>query len=157
LYFWGVKNHAFMILFYNQDVTYKVCNRRAIKHWLNDVIVSEKHHQGDINIIFCSSDFLRNMNVRFLQHDYCTDVITFPYDDERHRVSGDVFIDIYTVNDNALYYAVPFENELLRVMVHGVLHLLDYNDGSVEESVIMKSKEDHYLSLFTEVYSERKL
>jgi len=81
-----------MILFYNQDVTYKVCNRRAIKHWLNDVIVSEKHHPGDINIIFCSSDFLRNMNVRFLQHDYCTDVITFPYDDERHRVSGDVLL-----------------------------------------------------------------
>ncbi len=146
-----------MILFYNQDVTYRVCNRRAIKHWLNNVIISEKHCPGDINIIFCSSEYLRNMNVRFLQHDYCTDVITFPYDDERHRVSGDVFIDINTVNDNALYYKVTFYNELLRVMVHGVLHLLGYNDESEEEKVIMRSKEDYYLLLFTEDYGERKL
>lgn len=136
-----------MILFHSLDSSFLLINKRLTKAWLNKVIQEEGSKAGDINIVFCSSDYLLEMNRHFLHHDYFTDVITFPYESPSGSISGDVFIDVETVKTNAQGYHVSFENELSRVMVHGVLHLLGYLDATPEEAAQIHAKEDTYLQL----------
>ncbi len=107
---------------------------------------SEVRRVGDISIIFCSDNYILDVNMRYLQHDYFTDIITFDYC-EGDRLSGDLFISVDSVRENALFYGTTFENELNRVMVHGILHLIGYDDHTDEEKKVMRSKEDYYLSL----------
>ncbi len=113
---------------------------------INDLIKSEKKNKGEISFIFCSDKYLLEINKEYLQHDYYTDVITFDYS-ENNIISGDIFISIDRVKENADTYKVSFENELYRVMLHGVLHLVGYNDKTKEEQKIMRQKEDEYLNL----------
>ena len=101
---------------------------------------------GDISIIFCSDPYILDINQRYLQHDYFTDIITFDYC-EGKVLSGDLFISIDTVRENAAEYGASFEEELNRVMVHGLLHLIGYDDHTPEEQKEMRSKEDYYLSI----------
>ena len=101
---------------------------------------------SEIAFVFCSDDYLLDINQRFLAHDYYTDVITFDYSIES-SISGDVFVSIDRVAENAAQVGVSFENELHRVLVHGVLHLLGYKDKTSEEKAVMTDKEDFYLSL----------
>jgi rRNA maturation RNase YbeY len=109
--------------------------------------LSEQNELGDVNYIFCSDAYLLEINRRYLSHDYYTDVITFDYTDGK-LVSGDIFISIDTVSFNASDLDIDFDKELLRVMFHGVLHLLGYKDKSDEDIAKMRSAEDRCLSFF---------
>lgn len=110
------------------------------------VAESEIRRLGDISIIFCSDPYILDINMRYLQHDYFTDIITFDYC-EGNTLSGDLFISIDSVRENALTYGSEFSDELNRVMVHGLLHLIGYDDHTPEDQVVMRQKEDYYLSL----------
>ena len=110
------------------------------------VAASEIRNMGDINIIFCSDNYILDVNMKYLQHDYFTDIITFDYC-EKDILSGDLFISIDSVRENALFYGTEFSDELNRVMVHGLLHLIGYDDHTEEEIATMRSKENYYLEL----------
>ena len=100
---------------------------------------------GDINIIFCSDNYVLDVNIKYLSHDYFTDIITFDYC-EGNTLSGDLFISVDSVKENSIFYNTEFQTELNRVIVHGVLHLAGYDDHSDEDIKIMRTKEDYYLS-----------
>ena len=134
-----------MIRFNIEDVRFNLKNRMVLKKWLANVASEESRRVGELNFIFCSDDYLLDINSRFLNHDYYTDVITFDYSED-NRIAGDIFISVDTVRVNAEEYCQTFENELFRVMVHGVLHLCDYGDHSDEEKKQMRAKEDYYLA-----------
>ncbi len=134
-----------MINFCCEDTRFVFKGKRAAKSWLAEVVASEGKTFGDISIIFCSDAYLLELNKKYLNHDYFTDIITFDYC-EGEVVSSDIFISVDSVRANAVEYGVPFENELHRVMVHGILHLVGYDDHSEEEVRVMRSKEDFYLA-----------
>lgn len=113
--------------------------------WITDICKSEKHILGNINLIFCSDAYLLNINKVYLNHDYYTDIITFDYYEK--NISGDLFISIDRVNDNATTIGVDFKDELHRVVAHGCLHLLGYGDESVQEKELMTKKENAALNL----------
>lgn len=113
--------------------------------WLSKVCDLEQKSIKEINIIFCSDEYLLAMNKEYLSHDYYTDIITFDYYTE--AITGDLFISIDRVRENALMNNVSFDNELRRVIAHGVLHLLGYGDKSEEESILMRKKENAALAL----------
>ena len=144
-----------MIHFYNQDCNYLPTKRLVLRRWIEEVISSEGYEVGEINYIFCSSEFHRQMNRDFLGHDYFTDVITFEEREGRvaeRVVSGEVYIDVATVTDNAeLYNALPI-NEMRRVIVHGALHLCGYKDKSAWAEKNMRRMENKYLKLLREKY-----
>ncbi len=111
------------------------------------VLSNENRTLGEINYIFCSDEYLLNINKQYLKHDYYTDVISFDYSED-DIISGDIFISVDTVKDNAKEYDVEFEKELARVMVHGVLHFIGYKDKTDEDAKQMRQKENQYLPLF---------
>lgn len=107
---------------------------------------SEIKTLGDISIIFCSDNYILDVNLRYLHHDYFTDVITFDYC-EGNRLSGDLFISVDSVRENAVEFGTEFDDELHRVIVHGLLHLIGYDDHTLEDQKLMREKEDYYLGL----------
>jgi rRNA maturation RNase YbeY len=113
--------------------------------WIEKSIEKEKRIPGDINIIICSDDYLYEMNINYLKHDTFTDIITFDYSEE-NSVSGDLFISIERVRENAKKFSGRVENELHRVIIHGILHLCGYDDKTDEEKGKMRQKENDYLS-----------
>ena len=115
--------------------------------WVNRVLNSEKAKSGTINFVFCDDDYLLNINKKFLDHDTYTDIITFDYS-EKEVISGDIFISIDRVKENAVRFRQKFSNELLRVMAHGLLHLLGYNDKTEKEIKEMRLKEDDKIKMF---------
>ena len=123
-------------------------NKRKIKNWLKDTIVNEKKKVGDINYIFCSKQYLKKMNNDYLSKNYETDVISFDFSKD-NKISGDIYISSETVKKNSIIFNVCFNNELKRVMVHGLLHLLNYNDKSNQELQIMREKENFYINLIS--------
>lgn len=135
-----------MISYFTEDVVFKFKNKRLNNKWLTLVAESEVKRIGDISIIFCSDSYILDINIRYLHHDYFTDIITFDYT-EGDRLSGDLFISLDTVRANAAEYGSDFETELNRVMVHGVLHLIGYDDHSSADKKLMREKEDYYLLL----------
>ncbi len=136
-----------MISYFSEETPFVLKGRQRNNRWLRLVAESEIRRIGDVNIIFCSDNYLLDVNRRFLGHDYFTDIITFDYC-EGDKLSGDLFISIDTVRDNAVEYgAESFEQELARVMVHGILHLIGYDDHTPEEQKTMRAKENYYLSL----------
>lgn len=110
------------------------------------VAQSEIRRIGDVNIIFCSDNYILDVNLKYLQHDYFTDIITFDYC-ENNVLSGDLFISVDSVRENSVFYNTEFEDELNRVMVHGILHLIGYDDHTEEDQKVMREKENYYLSL----------
>ena len=135
-----------MISYFNEDIDFRFKGKTLNNRWLRMVAGSEVRRVGDISIIFCSDNYILDVNMRYLQHDYFTDIITFDYC-EGDTLSGDLFISIDSVRENALFYGAEFEDELNRVMVHGLLHLIGYDDHTEEEQKVMREKEDYYLSL----------
>jgi len=133
-----------MIRFYVEDTVFSFRDRMLTRRWLKAVAESENRRIGQINVIFCSDAYLLDINRKYLGHDYYTDIITFDYC-EKDILSGDLFISIDTVSDNAGFYSADFETELNRVIVHGVLHLIGYDDHSDAEQKQMRSMEDYYL------------
>ena len=135
-----------MVRYYCEDTSFELKGRALNNRWLREVAASELRKLGDINIIFCSDNYILDVNMKYLQHDYFTDIITFDYC-EKDVLSGDLFISVDSVRENALYYGTEFEDELNRVMVHGILHLIGYDDHTEDEVKTMRSKEDCYLKL----------
>lgn len=135
-----------MIRYYCEDISFKLKDKALNNKWLKMVAASELRKIGDINIIFCSDNYILDVNMKYLQHDYFTDIITFDYC-EKDVLSGDLFISIDSVRENALFYGTEFPEELNRVMVHGVLHLIGYDDHTEEDIKTMRSKENYYLDL----------
>jgi probable rRNA maturation factor len=131
-----------------EDVDDLSLNENDLTNWISKVCLSENHQLGDISLIFCSDEYLLEMNRTHLDHDYYTDIITFDYTDNQ-IVSGDLFISVDRVRENASDFNVSFEHELHRVMIHGVLHLCGYKDKSEEEENLMRSKENDALSLIS--------
>lgn len=121
-------------------------NRTVTRKWLNEVIKLEGKKPGVISYIFCSDEFLADINIRFLKRDYYTDVISFDYT-ENDIVSGDIMISVDRVKENALNVGVTYIEELKRIMVHGLLHLIGYDDTTKELKAIMSSREDLYLGM----------
>ncbi|MCR4571859.1 MAG: rRNA maturation RNase YbeY [Bacteroidales bacterium] len=144
-----------MIRYYQEDIDFKFKHKLLNNKWLKFVAESEVRSLGDIGIIFCSDNYILDVNMKYLQHDYFTDIITFDYC-EGSKLSGDLFISIDSVRDNAAFYGTEFEDELNRVIVHGILHLIGYDDHSESEQAMMRSKEDYYLSLRPVVCSVAK-
>ena len=133
-----------MIYLHSEEIEYNYPDPKKLDKWLNDVAAEEHRKIGEINIIFCSDDYLLEMNRQYLNHDYYTDVITFDYS-EQDIISGDIFISIDRVRENARLYKQKFIDELNRVIVHGVLHLIGYKDKTGKEQKQMRQKEDYYL------------
>lgn len=126
-----------------EDVEFELPAQESVVNWLLEIAAAEKKPVYELNIIFCSDEYLRQINVEYLRHDYYTDIITFPYTEG--AVHGDLFISSERVTENARAHGVSFLNELCRVMAHGVLHLAGYGDKMPEEVQVMREKEDSYL------------
>lgn len=138
-----------MINFFTEDIQYNFKNRRACKRWILSALEEENVLKNkkfeELSFIFCTDEYLLDMNKKYLGHDYFTDVITFD-NSEENTFSGDVFISIDRVRDNAAIFGQLFIDELHRVIIHGVLHLSGYDDATEQEQKTMRSKEDYYLA-----------
>ncbi len=131
-----------------EDVEVAEFNQTEIEKWLNEVLEKEQTANGVyIQFIFVTDDIIYDLNVKYLGHDTLTDIITFNYNDELENIGGDIFISYDRVIENAKLYDTTTRDELYRVMVHGVLHLLGYNDKDEAEKMQMRAKENYYLSL----------
>jgi probable rRNA maturation factor len=135
------------ISFFEQDIKRQQINRIDSKRYIENLIRNEKKRIGEISIILCSDEYLLTMNRQYLDHNYLTDVITFDYC-ENDMISGDIFISVERVKENALIYGASFLHELYRVIFHGVLHLVGYGDKVEEEFTLMRNKENYYLNKF---------
>ncbi len=135
-----------MIQFFFENIPEIPINPTA-KQWLEDLIYAENKKPGDINYIFCDDPYLLKVNRDFLRHDYYTDIITFDYV-KGTTITGDIFVSLPRISENAVFLGQEFDSELYRVIAHGVLHLCGYGDKSDAEMLEMRRKEDHYLSLF---------
>ncbi|MDR0509577.1 MAG: rRNA maturation RNase YbeY [Rikenellaceae bacterium] len=139
-----------MISFQAQDIDFKLRGRRVAAAWLRAVAGEEGRRVGELSVVFTSAAYLLEVNRKYLKHDYHTDIITFDYVDPLRPdvVSGDLLIDIETVAENAAGLGITFDEELRRVMVHGVLHLCGHGDKSATERAAMRAWEDFYLKRF---------
>ena len=134
-----------MVGYYCEDIVFPFKEKRLTSRWLKFVVESESKRLGDVSIIFCSDNYILDVNIKYLHHDYYTDIITFDYC-EGNRLSGDLFISIDSVRENASFYGTEFADELNRVIVHGLLHLIGYDDHTEEDIAQMRAKENYYLS-----------
>lgn len=139
---------SFPIQFFNEGITFTLKNKTSIRKWLNFVIREEKKKPWYINFIFCSDEYLLELNKIYLQHETLTDILTFPYRDDTDTISGDIFISIDRVKENAIEFGQDFTKELKRVMIHGVLHLIGYSDHGKKQKGIMTLREDYYLEKY---------
>jgi probable rRNA maturation factor len=133
------------IVFASHRIKFRLRNQQKLIRWINSVIKNEKSAAGEISIVFCSDNYLLRLNRDFLNHDYYTDIITFS--ETGNKLSGEIYISIDRIKENSKTFAVPFTQELNRVIIHGVLHLLGYNDKLPEEKRQMTNKENWCLSL----------
>ena len=132
------------IIFHSEDIDFSLPQPSLIIDWIFNCIESENKQLRHLNFIFCSDEYLHKINVEYLNHDNYTDVITFPYS-EGKIIEGDIFISIERIRENANKFNVDFNNELHRVMIHGVLHLLGYFDKTPNDKALMTQKENEYL------------
>ncbi len=121
---------------------------------ISQTIENERYKEGEIVFIFTSDEYLMNINKQYLNHDTYTDIITFPESEDAEIISGEIFISLDRVIENAKKYEVSLTVEIARVLVHGILHLLGYNDKSIEEKKMMRSKEDYYINLQPNTFGE---
>ncbi len=133
------------IQFFNQQINFALKGKLQLRKWLAAVATLEGFNIIELNYIFCSDEFLHQMNVHYLNHDTLTDVITFDNSIIKGEIIGDVFISIERIKKNAITYNVTVADELHRVMVHGLLHLCGYKDKTAKSKKVMTEKEDFYL------------
>lgn len=136
-----------MISFSTVEIKYTLKNKLKVKAWIKSILNTEGKNAGDITYVFCNDEYLGGMNEKYLKHNTLTDIITFDYSKEG-ILSGDIFISIERVIENAGSFNTTFDAELGRVMAHGVLHLSGYRDKTTVDKTEMRSKEDFYLSSF---------
>jgi rRNA maturation RNase YbeY len=135
------------IQFFVEQIRFKLPNPRKTSSWIKAAIKKEKATLGSISYVFCSDEFLRELNIQYLNHKTYTDIITFNYS-SNNIIEGEIYISIDRIMENAEKFRVEFNTELRRVIIHGVLHLIGYNDKSKTEKALMRKKEDSYLSLW---------
>ena len=129
---------------FNYETKFVLDNETEISKWITNTILEENCKVGDIDYIFCSDDYLHKLNLDFLNHDTLTDIISFDYSVGK-ELHGEIYISIDRVRENASEFKVSFEDELARVIIHGVLHYCGYKDKSVDDEKLMRSKENYYL------------
>lgn len=132
---------------FNYETDFELDNETALADWLSQVILSENKKEGEINYIFCDDEYLHKINMEYLNHDTLTDIISFDYS-VGNELHGDIFVSVERVRDNAQDFEVTFEEELKRVLVHGVLHYCGYKDKSETDELVMRSKEEEKIALF---------
>lgn len=133
------------ILFHSEGIPFVLKQKAEIRKWIRATITEENHLCGDISFIFCSDEYLLEMNIQYLKHDTLTDIITFDNSEEEELIEGDIFISIDRVRDNASQFNTSERDELHRVIIHGILHLLGYTDKGKEHKANMTTKENYYL------------
>jgi len=138
------------IYFHFEDVQLIYFMEVSIKTWITRSIEAEQKQVGELNYIFCSDQYLLQINQEYLNHDTFTDIVTFNYV-ENNIISGDLFISIDRVKENSVKFKSSFSEELNRVLIHGVLHLIGYNDKSTKEAQEIRAKEDFYLTLLPDL------
>ena len=131
------------ILFFSKGIRFPISNKSRISKTIQNLIKNEKKKEGDISFTFCSDSFLLDINKKFLRHNTLTDIITFQYPAD--KLSGEIFISIPRVKENAKKFNVSIQQELYRVIIHGVLHLCGYTDKNNSDKVLMSKREDYYL------------
>lgn len=130
---------------FNYETKFQLENETDISKWISSVISSEKFKEGDISYVFCDDDYLLKLNIEFLNHNTLTDIISF--DDSIGKIlHGDIFISVERVKENAKNFNVSFQEEVNRVMVHGILHYCGYKDKTITDSKIIRNKENFYIS-----------
>ena len=134
-----------MVNLFFEDVDLINLDSKLLSSWLLNVCDEECKVLYEVNLIFCSDEYLLKMNIEYLQHDYYTDIISFDYCED-NKILGDLFISKDRVLDNSIQHNVSFDFEIQRVIVHGVLHLCGYKDKTDVEEILMRNKEDYYLS-----------
>lgn len=132
---------------FNYETGFKLDNEARYEQWLSHVIASEGKTEGEVSYIFCDDDYLLEINKQYLDHDTLTDIISFDYT-VGNEISGDIFISVERVKDNAIDFNVPFEEELRRVMAHGVLHYCGYKDKTEADEQLMRNKEEEKIAMF---------
>ncbi|MCQ2285336.1 MAG: rRNA maturation RNase YbeY [Bacteroidales bacterium] len=143
-----------MILF-NTETSFQLKQKKVYKEWIKSSAENEGKKCGDINYIFNDDEQLLKVNQQFLNHDFYTDIITFDYS-EGEIISGDIYISIDRVKENANTYNVDFQTELLRVLIHGIMHLCGYKDKSENEAKLMRQKEEFYMKRFVKQIESQK-
>jgi len=141
------------VLFFTEDIKEVRIPKRKIKTWINQCITSKECVTGQINYIFCSDEYLKKINIQYLNHDYYTDIITFNYN-ENKTINGDIYVSLDRVRDNANTYKVNFHTELQRVVIHGVLHLLGLDDHTDSEKKKMRKAEDECIDKYNKIWKE---
>lgn len=141
------------IRFFNEEVSSPKISKRLTSGWIKQVVVKHQKKLGDISVIFCSDAYLLDINKQYLDHDYYTDIITFDYVSDA-IISGDIFISLDRVKDNAQQFDTCFVDELYRVVIHGILHLLGFKDKTPEEKELMTRNENLCLELLRENLKE---
>jgi len=131
---------------FNYETDFELQDEERYSQWLSNVILSEGKKEGEINYIFCDDDYLHKINVEYLNHDDLTDIISFDYS-VGNELHGDIFISVERVKDNALDFEVSFEEELKRVIVHGILHYCGYKDKTEDDADLMREKEEEKMKL----------
>ncbi|RYE38151.1 MAG: rRNA maturation RNase YbeY [Sphingobacteriales bacterium] len=134
------------INYFSEDINYVLKSKRKIKTWILGAIVAEDYQLDELNFIFCSDDYLLRINQQYLDHDTYTDVVTFDNSEALKTITGDIFISIDRIRENAAIYGHSAQVELCRVMIHGTLHLLGYRDKTKAEKQRMTEKENYYLA-----------
>jgi rRNA maturation RNase YbeY len=132
---------------FNYETDFILDNETEIAKWISGVILSESKKEGEINYIFCDDEYLHKINLEHLGHDTLTDIISFDYS-MGNELHGDIFISVQRVKDNAVDFKVSFDDELKRVLVHGVLHYCGFKDKSENDELLMRSKEDEKIAMF---------
>jgi probable rRNA maturation factor len=134
-----------VINFFEEDITYKLRDKIKVKKWITDAIVEEGCKLHELTYVFCSDEYLLKINQQYLDHDTYTDIITFDNSDEEGIITGDIFISIPRIKENAAKFSASETDELHRVIIHGALHLLGYKDKTPASKKKMTEKEDYYL------------
>lgn len=135
------------IYFFSEDIDFNLEDEKASTNWIQNVLYDEGFVDENINYIFCSDKYLHDLNLEYLDHDTLTDIITFDNSEEEHHIEADIFISVERVRENADQLNKEFYDELQRVMIHGLLHIMGYADKTDEEKKAMREKEDACLSL----------
>lgn len=135
-----------MISYSSEDIKFPKFAKREMSAWIKQVAALQACNVGDLGYVFCSDAKILEVNNQYLQHDYYTDIITFDYTED-NVISGDIFISVDTVRSNAEKFGVAFDNELRRIIIHGVLHLCGQKDKSEAERAEMTRKENEALAL----------
>ena len=137
-----------MVNFFYEDDFNLSLNKKEVRFWIKNVVKKENKKLSYLNFVFCTDSYLLGLNQKYLKHNSLTDVIAFDFSESKKTIEGDVYISVDRVKENAKKYSPSFKKELLRVLLHGVLHLIGYKDKTKEQKKIMASKENVFVSVF---------